>query len=65
MEPRFSEYTSADIAARWGCIHCHTTLDPSTIKDDDYPNGRGRYKLTCMTCKMSTWFDLKNEETLT
>lgn len=55
----FPTYKSPEIAAKWGCMHCHLMLDHQTLVEDDYPAGRGKYRMTCNRCDMSTWFDLE------
>lgn len=56
---QFPAYQSAAIAARWGCFRCFAPLDMSSLHDEAYPDGRGRYSMQCPRCSMRTWFDLE------
>jgi hypothetical protein len=59
MKPaEFPKYQNAEIASHWGCFQCLKPLNPETVKDDGYSEGRGRYCIKCNHCQMTIWFDL-------
>jgi len=58
MNKKFPSYHTVELAAKQGCFFCLDSLNPESIKDSDYPDGRGKYGLKCSRCNLWTLFDL-------
>lgn len=61
MPTQFPQYGTQTAARSHGCGQCSQPFTPAPAHDDGYPPGRGRWRLTCAACSMSTWFDLIEE----
>ena len=61
-EAVFPSYSDPAQAASWGCKHCSKPLELETMRDDDFPPGRGQYSMQCPACKLRTWFDLETAQ---
>lgn len=58
MNKKFPSYSTAKIAAQWGCHSCCRPLDPEDFEDSGYPEGRGAFAAKCFYCKSWTFVDL-------
>lgn len=62
MGKRFPEYAVLD---DWRCFDCGSADrfgNDASPRDCGYPDGKGRYRLTCGQCGLHTYFDMTTEE---
>lgn len=58
MQQHFPSFTSEAQARQQGCFQCLQPFTAAPAIDDQFPSGRGQWRLVCSACGMSTWFDL-------